>query len=74
MLASTASPYKFANDVYTAVSGKTAADELSALVELAAYTKTEIPAPLADIDKREIRFTKTIEACNMPADVMSFAD
>ena len=74
VLASTASPYKFANDVYTAVSGKTAADELSALKELSAYTNTEIPAPLCDIDKREIRFTKTIEADKMPADVMSFAD
>jgi len=74
VLASTASPYKFANDVYTAVSGKTATDELSALQELAAYTGTEIPAPLKDIDKREVRFTKTIDACDMPADVLSFAD
>ena len=74
ILASTASPYKFANDVYTALTGKVAADELSALSELSAYSKTEIPAPLFDIDKREIRFTKTINACDMPADVLSFAD
>lgn len=74
VLASTASPYKFANDVFSAVTGKTAADELSALQELSAYTSTEIPAPLKDIDKREIRFTKTIDACDMPADVLSFAD
>ena len=74
VLASTASPYKFANDVYAAVSGKTANDELSALSELSAYTNTEIPAPLCDIDKREIRFTKTIEAGEMPKDVLSFAD
>lgn len=74
VLASTASPYKFANDVFTAVSGKKAADELSALTELSSYTKTEIPAPLYDIDKRDVRFTKTIEADNMPADVISFAD
>ncbi len=74
VLASTASPYKFANDVYTAVSGKTAANELAALTELAAYTNTEIPSPLADIDKRTVRFTKTIDAANMPADVMFFAD
>lgn len=74
VLASTASPYKFANDVFTAVAGKAATDELSALQELSAYTGTEIPAPLKDIDKREIRFTKTINACDMPADVLSFAD
>ncbi|MBQ5389758.1 MAG: threonine synthase, partial [Clostridia bacterium] len=74
VLASTASPYKFANDVYTALTGKKATDELCALRELAAYSGTEIPAPLADIDKREVRFTKTIDACDMPADVLSFAD
>ena len=74
VLASTASPYKFANDVYTALTGKNATDELSALLELSAFSGTEIPAPLADIDKREIRFTKTIDAKEMPADVLSFAD
>lgn len=74
VLASTASPYKFANDVYTAVSGKTASDELSALNELSKYTGTEIPNPLADIDKREVRFDKSIEASKMPADVLDFAN
>ena len=74
VLASTASPYKFANDVYTALTGKKATDELCALRELAAYSGTEIPAPLADIDMREVRFTKIIDACDMPADVLSFAD
>ena len=74
VLASTASPYKFANDVYTAVSGNTAKDELTALSELSTYTNTEIPAPLCDIDKREIHFTKTIKAENMPEDVLSFAE
>ena len=74
ILASTASPYKFANDVYAALTGKEAADELSALSELSAYSGTEIPSPLCDIDKREIRFSKTINACDMPSDVLSFAD
>lgn len=74
ILASTASPYKFANDVYTALTGKKAADELSALTELSAYSNTEIPAPLCDIDKREIRFNKTVDPCNMSSDVLSFAD
>lgn len=73
VLASTASPYKFANDVYTALTGKKAADELAALSALAAYTHTEIPAPLAGIDTRPVRFTKTIDASDMPADVLAFA-
>ena len=74
VLASTASPYKFANDVYTALTGKSADDELSALSALAAYSHTEIPAPLAGIDKRTVRFTKTVDVCDMPADVLSFAE
>ena len=73
VLASTASPYKFANDVYTALTDKVAADELAALSALAAYSHTEIPAPLAGIDRRPVRFTKTIDVCDMPADVLSFA-
>lgn len=73
VLASTASPYKFANDVYTALTDKVANDELAALSALAAYSHTEIPAPLAGIDKRPVRFTKTIDVCDMPADVLSFA-
>ncbi len=74
VLASTASPYKFANDVYTALTGKQAKDELMALKELSAYSKTEIPAPLCDIDKREVRFTKTVKPCDMASDVLAFAD
>lgn len=74
VLASTASPYKFANDVYTALTSKAPTDELGALRELSAYSGTEIPAPLADIEKRDIRFTKTIHACEMPSDVLSFAE
>ncbi len=74
ILASTASPYKFANDVYTALTGKKATDELSALTELSAYSNTEIPTPLCDIDKREIRFNKTVDPCDMSSDVLSFAN
>ena len=69
VVASTASPYKFASDVYTSITGKAPADELSALSELSALTGTEIPYPLRDIDKREIRFKTVIEKQNMPAEV-----
>ncbi len=73
LLASTASPYKFANDVYTALTDTTAENELRALTALAEYTKTDIPAPLRDLDKRVVRFTKTIDAAEMNADVLDFA-
>ena len=69
VVASTASPYKFASDVYTSITGKAPADELSALSELSALTGTEIPYPLRDIEMREIRFKTVIEKQNMPAEV-----
>ncbi len=70
VVASTASPYKFAADVYESIAGKAPTDELSALGELKALTDTEIPYPLRDIDKREIRFKTVIEKQDMPSEVL----
>ena len=65
LVASTASPYKFASDVYKSITGSLPADELSALNQLSELTKTEIPYPLAGIDKRAIRFDKVIDKAEM---------
>ena len=65
LVASTASPYKFASDVYKSITGSQPADELSALNELSELTKTEIPYPLAGIDKRTKRFDKVIDKAEM---------
>ncbi|MBQ8551753.1 MAG: threonine synthase [Clostridia bacterium] len=70
VVASTASPYKFASDVYKSITDKAPADELSALEELKALTSTEIPYPLKDIDKREVRFKTVIEKQDMSAQVL----
>ena len=68
LLASTASPYKFAADVYFALSGKRAQDDFASLTELSALTGVEIPAPLKDIDKRTVRFDDVID----PADMLDY--
>ena len=70
VVASTASPYKFASDVYKSITGKAPTDELSALDELKALTGTEIPYPLKDIDKREVRFKTVIDKADMPAEIL----
>ena len=62
---STASPYKFANDVFFSVFGCYPLDELSALTELSAKTKTEIPYPLSNLDKKAILHTEIIDKCEM---------
>lgn len=65
VVCSTASPYKFAADVYRAVSGKESADSVEALHDLSAYTGTKIPAPLAKTLTMKIRFEKTVEVFEM---------
>ena len=70
---STASPYKFAADVYSAL-GKTApADPLDALEELSAYSDTEIAYPLKGLATRKVIFDKVIDESEMPAEVLKFA-
>ncbi len=62
LVASTASPYKFAASVYEAITGKAPEDDGPQLLEtLAKLTNTAVPAPLAGLDKLPVRFTETAE-------------
>ncbi len=67
---STASPYKFAADVYASLKEKAPSDPLGALDDLAAATGTEIPYPLRGLADRKINFEGVIDACDMPAAVL----
>ena len=69
---STASPYKFAADVYESLGKAQPADPLAALDELATATNTEIPYPLRGLGQREVRFTQVIDAADMPAAVLDW--
>ena len=69
---STASPYKFANNVYRAVTGKEATSDLDALDELAAATGTEIPYPLAGLAERKVNFDQTIDRTEMAKAVLDY--
>ena len=69
---STASPYKFAADVYESLGRTQPADPLAALDELVAATGTEIPYPLRGLGEREVRFTRVINADEMPAIVLEW--
>ena len=71
VIASTASPYKFAADVLVSLGEVRPEDDLMALEMLSKATGTEIPSPLSGIDKREIRFKKIIEKENMISEVAS---
>ena len=65
IVASTASPYKFAADVCASLGLEKPEDDLDALDMLVNATGTEIPYPLKDIASRTVRFTETVKACDM---------
>ncbi len=71
--ASTASPYKFAKDVYKSLTDTDPDGDLEALNQLNELTNVAIPYPLADIDKRIIRFTDIINSDEMSKVVISSA-
>ena len=71
---STASPYKFAADVYESLGKTQPADPLAALDELSADTNTEIPYPLRGLGERTVRFTRVIDADEMPAAVLDYCN
>ena len=58
---STASAYKFAKDIYAALTGKSCDDEFEAMYALHDYTSVAIPKNLACLKDMPIRFTKVIE-------------
>ena len=72
LVASTASPYKFASDVYASLTGEKPED-LASLEMLSALTSTEIPAPLAKIGERTVRFGGVSATDEMPERVKEFA-
>ena len=72
IVASTASPYKFAADVYKSLTGKEASDGTEALNELSSLTGTEISYPLKDLDKRKVNFKKVISKEDMLTEVYKF--
>lgn len=65
VVVSTASPYKFAADVLSALGGT--AKSAAALDALEAKTGTKIPAPLAGLTTREVRFSGCVAKDNMLA-------
>ena len=65
VVASTASPYKFAADVCASLGLEKPHDDLDALDMLVNATGTEIPYPLKGIATRTVRFTDTVKAEEM---------
>lgn len=73
LVVSTASPYKFAGDVLSALTGTPAHDVQDAPAALSLLTKTPVPAPLAALEKREILHTAIIDPDDIEDSVLAFA-
>ncbi len=72
VIASTASPYKFAADVYTSLFGEAPASPLAALDALSEKTGVEITYPLRGIGERTVRFTNVVDAADMQSAMFEY--
>ncbi|MFV0400632.1 MAG: threonine synthase [Oscillospiraceae bacterium] len=66
VIASTASPYKFAGSILEALTGEREEDEFAQLDKLSALTSTQIPAQIAELAGKQVRFAETCERDEMP--------
>ena len=74
VVVSTASPYKFAGSVYTALTGRQESDEYKATAKLNALTGLPIPKPLSGLSGKPVRFTQVIGKEAMAEAVFSFIE
>lgn len=65
VIASTASPYKFSGSVLSALGEDCGCDEFALVDELAKTSGMTVPASLAALKDKEIRFTEVIEKSEM---------
>ena len=71
VIASTASPYKFADSVLTAVGQKKADSEFDKVRLLSELTHTSIPAPIAALENAHVRFKEICEKDQMASAVFA---
>ena len=70
---STASPYKFARDVYLSISSDGDVDDLSALSALESLSGVQIPTPLKGLTDKKVIHDKTIDKSEMEDATLKFA-
>ncbi len=73
LIMSTASPYKFADTVWYALSGDNA-DAYQAMERLNAYTQVEIPEVLRGIAEREVLHSDVIDKSNIEQSIRSWLE
>ena len=73
IIASTASPYKFAASVLEALEGRQEdGDEFAMIGQLSAVSGTPVPAPIAALQGKELRFSNVCKEDGMKEVVLNF--
>ncbi len=72
VVVSTANAYKFPCDVYDALAQDYIEDAQKATKKLYSYTGEEVPEPLSDLDKKQVRFTKVIAKEDIEKQVLEY--
>ncbi len=70
IVASTASPYKFASNVYKSLTGEVLENEFDSLKATEKLSGSPIPAPLANLESKKVRFTTVIDPQDMTKEVL----
>ena len=69
---STASPFKFATDVYSCFSEQLPENEFDAIELLSEITHIPVPKPLCGLDNKEVRFKRSIDPKYMRDEVIDY--
>ena len=70
---STASPYKFSQNVLSAISGKSVKDPFVAAETLETLSAVPIPEQISQLKSKEKKFTKVIDKADVAKEVYAFA-
>lgn len=71
IIASTASPYKFAKDILCSIGESASENVFEQLDKLSKVTNTEIPKPILNLNSKNVRFSKLISKGEMRSYLLS---
>ena len=74
VVVSTASPYKFPQDVMYAITGNDIKDSFKAIKHLNIATAMKVPASLSKLRDKPVRFTAVADKDKLFAEVLKFTD
>ncbi|MGN0771308.1 MAG: threonine synthase, partial [Christensenellales bacterium] len=72
VVVSTANAYKFPCDVYRSLTGDEVEDAFKASRKLHGFTGEDVPEPLSNLDKKQVRFTEKVDKADIENVVLEY--